>query len=154
MSCSYRAQIAHNIYRLLGLCNHGVTAIPFWQICPLFTTKSLQQVLDVAAWLIVSLTMFDGVSLALNQLHWLLVEQRIWYKLCGLHHHHEHCRYCCTVQWMEWSDTPLQPAMLNVAPEPSLASVPLVVPVQWSSHLERPAFTPSLYNRNYDFLKR
>ena len=52
---------------------------------------SLCSVMNAAARVVINLSLCDNVKPALNQLHLLLVEQRITYKLC-LFMHHIHIR--------------------------------------------------------------
>jgi len=55
---------------------------------PAYTISRLQSVLNAAARLAFSLRKYDSMTLLLQELHWLKVEQRIEYKLVVL-------VYCC-----------------------------------------------------------
>jgi len=48
--------------------------------------QPLQRLMNAAARVIMNLSMRDHVKQALKELHWLLFEQRITYKLCLLIH--------------------------------------------------------------------
>jgi len=53
---------------------------------PATTLEPLQRVLHAAAWLINGLRPHDHVTSALKELHWLLIKQRVDYKVCFLVH--------------------------------------------------------------------
>jgi len=65
----------------IDYCNSLLSCLPRSTIQP------LQHVMNVAAQVIMNLSLRDHVKPALKQLHWLLVEQRITYKLCMFMHH-------------------------------------------------------------------
>ena len=65
----------------LDYCNSLLSCLPRSSIQP------LQRVMNVAARVIMNLSLHDHVKPALKQLHWLPVEQRITYKLCLFMHH-------------------------------------------------------------------
>jgi len=64
----------------LDCCNFVLVGLPR------SNTEPLPRVLNAAARLVVGLGLFEYVSPALKQLHWLPIEHRIRYKLCLLMH--------------------------------------------------------------------
>jgi len=69
---------AHHVFILFRLdyCNSVLAGLPRR------TTEPLQRVLNAAARLVFNLRLRDHVTPALQQLHWLPIDYRIFYKLC------------------------------------------------------------------------